>query len=183
MKQVLLFAIIFLASCKKETPTPLPETTQAGRPIGTTVTPPELSPLMFINGALFNQNEVGINRDYIVSIENSSSGATIGTVTFYMAKPAVFTTTFNPVSHISNVLGGIQNNNSDFTFTDAGQYYEVTCNVVIPANSNKIVGFQIKRNPNISPDTSENIWVSITQSSGGDVDPLNNNTSLYLIAQ
>jgi hypothetical protein len=78
-------------------------------------------------------------------------------------------------------LGGIPNTNSDFTFTDAGSYYEIQTSVSITGNSNKVAGFHIARKPGFPPNTSENISITIVPGSGGDATPGNNNTTLGVI--
>lgn len=83
---------------------------------------------------------------------------------------------------MSNVLGGVPNTNSDFTFNDAGSYFEITTSVSIAGNSNKIAGFHIARKPGFPANTSENISITILTGSGGDATPGNNNTTLSVVA-
>jgi hypothetical protein len=163
--------------CTGSLPTPPANTAT----VTVTNTACNLSPLVFVNGAGFNPGDVGVNRDFIISIENSSATPSAGTITIRIAKPAVFDISFVPTSGVSNVLGGVNNTNSDFTFTDMGSFYEVTTSVPIAGNSNKIAGFRIARKPGFPPNTSENISINIVAGSGGDNTSGNNGKTLKVI--
>jgi hypothetical protein len=150
--------------------------------INVVTTVPDLAPTPVMDVLSFNAGDVGIDRDFIVVINEIAGAPTSGTISFRIIKLAEFTISFNPVSGVSNVFGGTSNTNSDFTFTDAGAFYLVQTNVSIPANGIKIAGFRIQRNPGVPANTSKNISNIILPGSGGETNVGNNIKSVQITA-
>ena len=137
--------------------------------------PPDLTPTAFIDDQNFTPGDVGVPRDFIVSIEEVNGANTTGPVTFRILKMSAFDVTFNPVSGISNVFGGVPNTNSDWTFTNTNpSFYELTTNTGIPAGGFKVVGLMITRKTGVGANTSQNLTVRINPATGGENNPLNN---------
>ena len=143
---------------------------------------PNLSPAAFMDNINFTVGSVGINRDFIVEIDEVAGAASTGTITVRISKPSAFNISFNPVSGVSNVFGGTPNTNSDFTFTDMGGFYQLTTPVSIGAFGFKIAGLMINRKPGIPANTTQNISIQIVPGSGGDNTNGNNLVSLRVTA-
>jgi HYR domain len=143
---------------------------------------PNLSPVAFMDNINFTVGSVGINRDFIIEIDEIAGAASAGTITVRISKPSAFNISFNPVSGNSNVFGGTPNTNSDFTFADLGGFYQLTTTVPIGAFGFKIAGLMINRKPGIPPNTTQNISIQIVPGSGGDNTNGNNLNSLKVTA-
>jgi hypothetical protein len=143
---------------------------------------PDLTPSAFMDVLSFGAGDVGVDRDFIVILNEIAGSPTSGLISFRISKPSAFNISFVPTNGISNVFGGTPNTNSDFTFTDAGAFYLVTTNVSIPANGTKIAGFKINRKPAIPANTTQNISIQIVPGSGGDASNANNLKSLQVTA-
>ena len=142
----------------------------------------DLTPSVLMNVLSFNASESGIDRDFILVVNEISGTPTSGPVSFKIIKPSAFNISFDPASGIADVFGGIPDENADFSFTDAGSYYLLTTNAVLPAYSYKIAGLKISRKTGILPNTTQSITVQIMPGSGGDITNGNNVRSLEITA-
>ncbi len=147
-----------------------------------TATLPDLTPSVFMDVLSFATGDVGVDRDFIVLLNEVAGANTTGTVSFRISKPGAFNISFVPTSGVSNVFGGTPNSNSDFTFTDAGGFYLVTTTLPISAFSNKVAGFRINRKPGIPANSTQSISIQIVPGSGGDNTNSNNLKSLQITA-
>ncbi len=147
-----------------------------------TATLPDLTPSVFMDVLSFTSGDVGVDRDFIVLLNEVAGASTTGTVSFRISKPGAFNISFVPTSGVSNVFGGTANSNSDFTFTDAGGFYLVTTTVPITALGSKVAGFRINRKPGIPANTTQSISIQIVPGSGGDNTNSNNLKSLQVTA-
>jgi hypothetical protein len=141
-----------------------------------------LSPAAFMDNINFTAGSVGVNRDFVVEIDEVAGAPTTGTITIRISKPSAFNISFNPVSGNSNVFGGTPNTNSDFTFADLGGFYQLTTTVPIGAFGFKIAGLMINRKPGIPSNTTQTISIQIVPGSGGDNTNGNNLNSLKVTA-
>ena len=141
-----------------------------------------LSPSAFMDNINFNAGSVGVNRDFIIEIDEIAGASSSGTITLRISKPSAFNISFNPASGVSNVFGGTPNTNGDFTFTDMGGFYQLTTTVPIGAYGFKIAGLMINRKPGIAANTTQNVSIQVVPGSGGDNTNSDNLNSLRVTA-
>ncbi|GLU56218.1 hypothetical protein [Dyadobacter frigoris] len=118
----------------------------------------------------------GTSKDFVINLyEINGSGAT-NPIVFRINKLSAFTITYPASSGNSNVFGGTPNENSNWTITENASFITVTAKtgVVIPANGQAVIGFNITRKTGISAGTTQNIAATITGGSGGETNIVNN---------
>ncbi len=148
-----------------------------------TATLPDLTPTVLMDVLSFNTGVVGVDRDFIVILNETAGVPTSGLIQFRVSKTTAFNISFVPTSGVSNVFGGTPNTNSDFTFSDpGGSFYLVTTSVSIPANGSKIAGFRINRKPGIPSNTTQSVGITVLPGSGGDNTFGNNLKSMQVTA-
>lgn len=146
-----------------------------------TVTTIDLTPTNDIDGLNFTSS--GANRDFVVNVYNISSGPTTAPVRVAISKLTAFDITYSTTSGNSNVFGGTANQNSDWTFTESGNFIIATSKtgIVIKANGQSVIGFRISRKTGVASGTTQNITTSIASGTGGGETPNTNNTAITSI--
>lgn len=151
---------------------------------------PNLWPSIDIDNSSFDASLTP--RDFIVNIYEIANVATDGT-TFGLRiqKPLSFDITIpgitlsatdqSGVSTTSNVIGGIANNNGDFTFRETDTYIFITSKsgLVVPAQGSFKLGLITKRKTGVSYNTTETITAIITPRAN-ETNSVDNRTKLTL---
>ncbi|NIJ53629.1 hypothetical protein [Dyadobacter arcticus] len=132
---------------------------------------PDLTPTIDINSLIFNAN---VSRDFVVNIYEINNLNTVGNISFRINKLGGFTISYPSESGVSNVFGGVTNNNSNWTFTENANYITASKSSAILGNGKSIIGFKIKRKGGIPAGTSQNIKATIVGGTGGDIKSSNN---------
>ena len=130
---------------------------------------PDLTPTIEIGNLQFTTDAE--QRDFVVNIFEINGAAQMdGTqVSFRLAKLSAFDITFSLISGTSNVFGGIQNSNDEWTFTEDTNFITVTAKQnSLPAGGSKVIGFTLARKTEISSNTSQNITATIINGSAGE---------------
>lgn len=142
---------------------------------------PDLSPTNDIDDLSFS---IGSSRDFIVNIFEVNNVLTTGVISFRVTKLSAFTITYPAVSGISNVLGGMVNENGNWNFTENSGFITVTAKtgVNIPANGQATIGFNIARKTGTPNGTVQNITSTIIGGSGGEVNTSNNQVVTSVVA-
>ena len=114
----------------------------------------------------------GAQKDFVIKISeiNNVTNLVIKPITFRVSKSSAFDITYTTISGISNVVSAINNNNSDWTFTETANFITVTAKsgITIPAGGSNIIGFTATRKPGIPQNTSQNITITIIYGSAGE---------------
>ncbi|MCP9763706.1 hypothetical protein [Lacihabitans soyangensis] len=136
--------------------------------------PVDYTPTIDIDALTFNA--AGFGRDFVVNIYEALGGTNTSSLQFRMTKPSAFTLTYPTTNSLSQVFGGTNNNNSDWTFSETSLFITATlkAGVIIPANGQSVIGFRAQRKSSIAKGTSQNLAVTILDSTGGDSDTFNN---------
>ncbi|WP_439556727.1 hypothetical protein [Dyadobacter sp.] len=133
----------------------------------------DLTPTLIINGLSFAE---GASRDFVVKLYEVNNRETSGTTSFRITKVGGFNITYPTENTLSNVAGGTQNQNKNWTFNETTNFITATSNVPIPANGNATIGFKIQRKTGISKGLTQNITPTILTGAGGDSNAKNNNS-------
>lgn len=143
-----------------------------------TVTTIDLTPTNDIDG--LNFVTAGTSRDFVVNVYNISTGSTTAPVRVAISKLTAFDITYSTSSGNSNVFGGTPNQNSDWTFTESGNFIVASSKsgVVINGNGQSVIGFTLTRKAGVASGTTQNITTSIASGTGGGETPTNNNTAI-----
>lgn len=149
--------------------------------LGTQV--PDLTPTTDIDDLSFFTD--GTSRDFIVNLYEINNVDATGLIRFRITKLSAFTITYPTVSTVSNVFGGISNENNNWTFTETSGFITVTAKagVTIPANGQALIGFNITRKIGTPPGNSQNITATIIGGSGGEINTTNNQVVTTVTAQ
>ncbi|PSL22687.1 hypothetical protein [Dyadobacter jiangsuensis] len=131
----------------------------------------ELSPTLEIDGLNFNE---GAERDFIVNIFETAGFGTNGNVSFRIGKIGAFDITYPTSSGISNVSGGVNNSNGNWSFSENADFITVSSNMVLPANSQSTIGFKITRKADKPAGVTQNLTTVIVTDSGGEKNSYNN---------
>jgi hypothetical protein len=145
---------------------------------------PDLTPTTDIDDLSFLTD--GTSRDFIVNLyEINNVDATTPAIRFRITKLSQFTITYPTVSTVSNVFGGISNENGNWTFTETSGFITITAKagVTIPANGQALIGFNITRKIGTPPGNSQNITATIIGLSGGEINTANNQVVTTVTAQ
>lgn len=135
---------------------------------------PDLTVSNLFSNLNFSPSEVGMFRDFIVSISEINTVTTTGEIKFRISKLSAFTITCPSSNFTADVLGGVPTTNSDWTVAEDSGFITLTSTLPILAFTNKIIGFRIARKPNVAPDTQQNITVTIFPNAGGENNFSNN---------
>ncbi len=132
------------------------------------------------------------SRDFIINIYEISKVATNGTTFgFRIQKPLAYDISVpaltinsnnqNGISGISDVLGGIENNNGSFMFRETESFIYILSKdgVMIPAEGHYKVGLSINRKTNIAVGTKQKIDIVLTPTAN-ELNFKNNNARLSL---
>ena len=143
---------------------------------------PDFTPSIDISQLSFSTSAA---RDVVVYISEVQNASSVGQVVVRLIRPTTFPVTFSTTSGISNVSSAVANQNSDWTFSVAGNF--ITCTlkpgVVIPPLGTSIIGFRITRGAATGTNTAGNIQTVISNGSGGDAKSNNNASTISVIAQ
>jgi hypothetical protein len=141
---------------------------------------PDLSPTISIDGLNFNP---GGKRDFVVNIFEVNNVQTIGEITLRINKPPAFTITYSTNNSISNVFGGIQNQNGSWNFSENANFITVTskAGVQIGPGNHAIIGFNIARKAGAGPGTTQNLSATLLAGTGGD-GVSSNNQAIIVVA-
>jgi hypothetical protein len=132
-------------------------------------TEPNLSPTINISSLNFAPGSAA--RDFVVNIfEKNGVAHKSGSIIFKVQKLTAFTISYSTVSEQVNVGSNVLTSNSDWDFSDTGDFIVVTAKAgkTIPPNGSKAVGFRIVRNTNVSRST-QNLTATINFGSSGEV--------------
>ncbi|TLU90071.1 hypothetical protein [Dyadobacter sediminis] len=141
----------------------------------------DLTPVLDIDDVDFTETA---ERDFIVRIKELNGSNTFDEIGFSLTKPSGFEVTYQFFNSNSNVSGGIQNQNSNWQFSENSKLITITSKpgVIIAGKGEAIIGFHLKRKNGVPFNTIQNITPTIvTGNAGGDVNPKNNNTVTNLI--
>lgn len=140
----------------------------------------DLTPVLDIDDADFTGTA---ERDFIVRIKEINGSNTFNAVKFTVTKPSGFEITYKFFNGISNVSGGIQNQNSNWQFSENSKLITITSKpgVVIAGKGEALIGFHIKRKDGVPFNTIQNVTPTIVSGAGGDINSKNNNTVKNLI--
>ena len=138
---------------------------------------PDLTPTLEIDNLEFLMAEQ--ERDFVVNIFEIEDADQIDgtTMVLRISKLSAYTITYEEESGMSDVIGGIPNSNSDWEFTENSNFITATAKVgvEIERSGSKVIGFTIKRNAGVPPNTEQNITATILFGSAGEV-IIDNNT-------
>jgi hypothetical protein len=142
---------------------------------------PDLMPTVDIDGLSFPVADVP--RDFVVNIFEINDATAGNPIAVRIAKLPAFNITYPTVSSVSNVYGGIANENSNWDFTEDAGFITATAKpgVTIPASGSAKLGFTIARKPNIASGVIQTLGAIIVSPSGGEVN-VNNNSVLVSVA-
>ncbi|GAB3802332.1 hypothetical protein GCM10028819_31380 [Spirosoma humi] len=143
---------------------------------------PDLTPTILIDNLNFTAASVGTTRDFIVNITEVKNMPSAGTVSFKIAKLSAFTITYSTASGTSQVIGGVPNTNSQWSFSEDDNFITVQTTAAFAGFGAKIVGFSIARKTGIPSRTGQSINVTIVPNSGGEQNFLNNIAVTGLVA-
>ncbi|KAA6440865.1 hypothetical protein FEM33_04870 [Dyadobacter flavalbus] len=140
----------------------------------------DLTPVLDIDDADFTETA---ERDFIVRIKELNGSSTFSEVKFSVTKPSGFDITYNFFNGSSNVSGGIQNQNSNWQFSENNKLITITSKpgIVVAGKGEAIIGFHIKRKNGVPFNTIQNVTPTIVAGAGGDINSKNNNTVTNLI--
>ena len=147
-----------------------------------TPTTSDLTTTVLTDNLTFALSSVGTPRDFIVSITELNNISTSGTISFKIPKMSAFTITYPTTSGTSQVLGGVPNTNSQWTFSEDNNFITAQTTTAFAAKGSKIVGFRIARKTAIPANTNQNINVTIVANAGGEQHFSNNIAVTQLIA-
>lgn len=141
----------------------------------TSGTTPDLTPTIVIDALTFPV--ANVPRDFVVNVFEINGGTAGNPITVRISKPSAFAITYTTSSGVSNVDGGIDNENDNWIFTENTAFITATAKpgVTIPANGVAKLGFTIARKPNIISGTTQPVNAVITGLSGGETNTSNNN--------
>jgi len=140
---------------------------------------PDLTITMDIDALSFPA--AGSSKDFVINLYEINGVSATNPISFRILKLSAFTITYPTISGSSNVFGGTQNENSNWTITENTSFITVTAKpgVVIPANGQAVIGFNITRKAGISPGSQN---VAATISSGGGETNLTNNAVITSVS-
>ncbi|KAA0993803.1 hypothetical protein [Dyadobacter aurulentus] len=133
----------------------------------------DVTPTVQINALNFNP---GVSRDFVVNLYEVNGGSTTGTVTLKISKLGGFTISYSPLSEISQVFGGTQNENGRWSFSEDANFITATSFEPIPANGQATIGFKLTRKAGALKGLSQNITATVVGGSGGELNSENNLT-------
>ncbi|WP_414617914.1 hypothetical protein [Dyadobacter sp. 32] len=162
-----------VVDCPTINPTSVTTPVQLALLVGT-VPLPDLSPTLEIDNLSF---PAGVSRDFIVNLYEINNVTTTGSIKLRISKLSSFNITYPTLNGTSHVLGGIANENSNWTFTENSGFITATSKpgVTIAANGQATIGFTIARKSGTSNGT-QNITAVIIAGSGGEIKTTNNST-------
>ncbi|WP_031527359.1 hypothetical protein [Dyadobacter crusticola] len=131
----------------------------------------DLSPSLDINGLNFSQ---GQSRDFVLNVYEVQGASTDTATVVRITKPSGFEITYPTQSGISNVLGGIANENSSWVFSENANFITAIRNAFIPSTGKSTIGFKIKRKTGIGSGLTQNITGVISGGASGEGDSSNN---------
>lgn len=130
----------------------------------------DLSPTIEINGLSFTT--AASEKDFVVNLFeiNNKTNSSNSPIAFRIAKLSAFDITYSTTSGTSNVFGLVNNNNSNWTFTENVNFITATAKagVTVPPNGSNVVGFKAIRKTGVPSNTSQNITVTIIYGSAGE---------------
>ncbi|SEJ43049.1 hypothetical protein SAMN05216327_11049 [Dyadobacter sp. SG02] len=132
---------------------------------------PELTPTLEIDGLSFMENA---ERDFVVNIHEIAGFSTKGNVSIRISKIGAFDITYSTSSGTSNVSGGINNTNGNWTFSEDPNFITISSNAILPANTQAVLGFKIKRKVNKPTGITQNLTAVVVSGSGGEKNVHNN---------
>lgn len=137
---------------------------------------PDLTPTTEINSLEYLLT--GDQKDFVINVFEINNVLNVpgAFLRFRVAKLSAFDITYATTSGISDVFGGINNNNSDWIFTENASFITVTARpgIAVPQNGSSVLGFKARRKVGIPSNTAQNITVTITYGSAGE-EKINNN--------
>ena len=127
----------------------------------------------------------GTSRDFIVNLYEIENVPATGQIRLRLTKLTAFTITYPTTNTVSNVFGGISNENGNWTFTETQSFITATAKagITIPANGQALIGFNITRKVGTPPGNSQNITATIIGGSGGEINTTNNQVVTTVTAQ
>jgi hypothetical protein len=134
---------------------------------------PDLTSGIDIDGLNFND---GASRDFVVNLFEVAHAETSGTISFRVTKLGAFNITYPTVSGNSNVFGSTPNQNSNWSFTENASFITATLRpgLIIDADDQATIGFNVSRKDGIPSKTTQNLTVTIVGGSGGETNSTNN---------
>jgi len=131
----------------------------------------ELTPIFFIEGTTFAQNQC---REAVYIINNLELSPTNGMVQILISAPSAFSMTIDPNATIANVAGGIPADNTHWVITPLGPNFLLTMPLPdqIPGSGTTVIAVNICADG--LPSSTGQTTGTLINYTGGDVD-LNNN--------
>lgn len=131
---------------------------------------PDLTPTIDINS--LNFAVTGTSRDFIVNLFEIADKPSISgsAITFRLNKLSGFDISYPSTSGMSTVLGGINNSNSDWIFSENTNFINVTAKsgIALLNTGSKKIGFNVTRKSGIPSNTEQNLTVTVLFGSGGE---------------
>jgi hypothetical protein len=136
---------------------------------------PDLTPTLDIDNLIFGPS---VKRDFVVNIYEINGSPAGNPISIRLSKPSAFTITYPATSGVSNVYGGITNENSNWTFTETANFITATAKagVSIPANGMAVLGFTLTRKAGTDNGIAQNLSAVVVGSSGGETNTTNNSS-------
>jgi hypothetical protein len=134
---------------------------------------PDLAITLDIDG--LNFPAAGSSKDFVINLFEVNGVNATNPIVFRIQKVSAFTITYPTASGTSNVFGGTPNENGNWTITENSLFITVTAKagVVIPANGQAVIGFNITRKAGVAAGTTQNVAATIS-SGGGETNLANN---------
>jgi hypothetical protein len=144
---------------------------------------PDFTPTIDIDALSFPTE--GSTQDFVVNISEIASAPSVGEVVLVISKGGAFNVSYDDAASNANVNGGVPVNNADWIKTENAIFIIMTLkpNVIIDANAFSTLGFTVTRNPDVAPQTSQPLTVTIVNGSGLDGQSSNNTYNTVVIAQ
>lgn len=143
---------------------------------------PDLVPTIDIDA--LNFTAASSARDFVVNIFEINNLQTTEPIVIRVTKLPAFSISYNSSSGVSDVFGGIMNENSNWDITENSGFITFTSKVgvFISGSGSAILGLTISPNMGTAPNTSQNITATIAGGSGGEI-KIDNNRSIVTITQ
>lgn len=145
---------------------------------------PDYTPTITL--AALNFTSAGQTRDFRVSVSEVLNSANDGQVVIRIFKPSAFNVIFSDTITVVSVGGGpTAVSNANWVFVENASFVTCTLKPSVSLNPYTIeqLGFRLQRKPGVAVNTSQNLTVSIANTSGGDANNGNNQYATTVTAQ
>ena len=145
---------------------------------------PDYTPTTDIDNLEFMES--GTSRDFVINVFEIEGGDQIDgeDITVRISKMSAYTITYSEDDGISDVIGGVPNNNGDWDFEENTNFIIATLKSGLNINSmeSSVLGFNITRKAGVPSNTEQNLTATILFNSGGEINNSNNIVQTTLTA-